>query len=104
MHQQLRDFLAHDRIVEAPGLLGARNDQIDPARALRIPLVGLQRHGDLGTLLVVDAAGRSDATAQVRRPSAPRRSCISVVVVTAQPSPSLAHEMVGLTIASVMNT
>src|SRR5579883_1582495 len=48
--------------------------------------------------------GRSDAMPQLEIPSAPRRSCINVVVATAQPLPTSPTKFSGGTSASVKNT
>src|SRR6266446_9716509 len=48
--------------------------------------------------------GLSEGIAQLRSASAPRRSCISVVVVTAQPLPTSETRNSGSTLASVKNT
>src|SRR5436190_10030365 len=48
--------------------------------------------------------GLSEGIAQLRSASAPRRSCISVVVVTAQPLPTSETRNSGSTLASVKDT
>src|SRR5438552_7846799 len=48
--------------------------------------------------------GLSEGIAQLRSASAPRRSCIRVVVVTAQPLPTSETRNCGSTLASVKNT
>ena len=49
-------------------------------------------------------SGRVEPLPQVRRPSAPRRSCIKVVVVTAHPSPTADTRNSGCTVASLRKT
>src|SRR6516162_2402428 len=102
--QHLGDLLPQNRIVDLPGRLRPLQDEIDAARTLRIPLVGLHRRADFLPLLLIDAARLVGGDCPAASASAPRRSCISVVVVTAQPLPTSETRNSGSTLASVKNT
>ena len=103
--QQLGDLLPQHRIVDLPGR--SRPLQERGRRG---------RHAADTTCRAPSSCGfrpappRRCGPACRRRspscaaPSAPRRSCISVVVVTAQPSPTSADQESGSTLASVKNT
>ena len=78
-------------------------------RSTRPARCGYQRYGSI--VVAISARSSSYARpapsvplAQLRSPSAPRRSCISVVFVTVQPSPTVERISSGGTMASVRNT